>query len=68
MLLVMPSPGGSGFAEVVFSDYLGQFIPAGFVAIMALMWRLVSYYPYLFMGVFVIPKWVKRVYSTEKPI
>ena len=40
MLLVMPSPGGSGFAEAVFSDYLGQFIPVGFVAIMALMWRL----------------------------
>lgn len=63
MLLVMPSPGGSGFAEVVFSDYLGQFIPVGFVAIMALMWRLVSYYPYLFMGVFVLPKWIKRVYN-----
>ncbi len=67
MLLVMPSPGGSGFAEVVFSDYLGQFIPVGFVAIMALMWRLVSYYPYLFMGVFVLPRWVKRVYSSDKP-
>lgn len=63
MLLVMPSPGGSGFAEAVFSDYLGQFIPVGFVAIMALMWRLVSYYPYLFMGVFVLPKWIKKVYN-----
>jgi hypothetical protein len=63
MLLVMPSPGGSGFAEVVFSDYLREFIPVGFVAIMAFLWRLVSYYPYLFMGVFVLPKWIKRVYN-----
>lgn len=68
MMLVMPSPGGSGFAEAVFSDYLGQFIPIGFVTIMAFLWRLVSYYPYLFMGVFVLPRWVKRVYSSkEKP-
>jgi hypothetical protein len=66
MMLVMPSPGGSGFAEAVFSDYLGQFIPVGFVAIMAFLWRLVSYYPYLFMGVFVLPRWIKKVYS-KKP-
>lgn len=63
MMLVMPSPGGSGFAEAVFSNYLGQFIPVGFVAIMAFLWRLVSYYPYLFMGVFVLPKWIKKVYN-----
>jgi glycosyltransferase 2 family protein len=66
MLLVMPSPGGSGFAEAVFSDYLREFIPIGFVAIMAFLWRLVSYYPYLFMGVLVLPNWVKRVYSSKK--
>lgn len=65
MLLVMPSPGGSGFAEAVFSDYLREFIPLGFVAIMAFLWRLVSYYPYLFMGVLVLPRWIKRVYSDK---
>lgn len=65
MLLVMPSPGGSGFAEAVFSDYLREFIPVGFVAIIAFLWRLVSYYPYLFMGVLVLPRWVKRVYSSK---
>jgi len=63
MMLVMPSPGGSGFAEAVFADYLGQYIPLGFVAIMAFLWRLVSYYPYLFMGAFVLPKWIKKVYN-----
>lgn len=65
MMLVMPSPGGSGFAEAVFTDYLGEFIPIGFVAIMAFLWRLVSYYPYLIMGVLVLPKWIKRVSSLK---
>jgi uncharacterized membrane protein YbhN (UPF0104 family) len=65
MMLVMPSPGGSGFAEAVFSDYLGQFIPIGFVAIMAFLWRLVSYYPYLFMGIFVLPRWIRKVYTKK---
>jgi glycosyltransferase 2 family protein len=62
MMLVMPSPGGSGFAEAIFSDYLRAFIPLGFVAIMAFLWRIVSYYPYLLMGAFVLPRWIKRVH------
>ena len=61
MMLVMPSPGGSGFAEAVFSNYMEDFIPVGFVVIMALFWRLVSYYPYLLIGVFVLPRWIKKV-------
>lgn len=65
MMLVMPTPGGSGFAEAVFSEYMAEFIPVGFVAIMALMWRLVTYYPYLLMGVFVLPKWVKKIVSKK---
>jgi len=63
MMLVMPSPGGSGFAEAVFSDYLGEFIPVGFVAIMALLWRFVSYYPYLFVGAFILPRWTKKHFT-----
>jgi hypothetical protein len=66
MMLVMPSPGGSGFAEWIFQDYLKDFIPLGFVMIMAFMWRLVSYYPYLLIGVFVIPRWAKRVFTKKK--
>jgi len=61
MMLVMPTPGGSGFAEAIFSEYMAEFIPLGFVAMMALMWRLVTYYPYLLIGAFVLPKWVKKI-------
>jgi hypothetical protein len=65
MMLVLPSPGASGFAEAVFSDYLSVFIPIGFVGLLALAWRLISYYPYLLVGVFILPHWIKRTHSKK---
>ncbi|GAB4291883.1 MAG: lysylphosphatidylglycerol synthase transmembrane domain-containing protein [Marinilabiliales bacterium] len=67
MMLILPTPGGSGIIELIFSDYMAEFIPvAGLISIMAIMWRIVTYYPYLFMGVFVLPKWVNRVFKKNK--
>jgi len=61
MMLVMPTPGGSGFVETVFNSYMVEFVPVtGFVVFMALIWRLVSYYPYLFIGTIIGPAWVNR--------
>lgn len=59
MMLVMPTPGGSGFAEWVFKECFSG-IGLSVVAL-ALCWRLVSYYPYLVMGAFILPRWIKRV-------
>lgn len=66
MMLVSPTPGGSGFAEYVFRGFLAAFIPLGTGVAMAFLWRLISYYPYLFIGAFVIPKWVKKHFATRK--
>lgn len=61
MMLVSPTPGGSGFSEFVFSNYLGDFLPAaGIAVVMAVLWRLVTYYPYLFIGAVILPKWIKE--------
>nr|WP_319400971.1 lysylphosphatidylglycerol synthase transmembrane domain-containing protein [uncultured Carboxylicivirga sp.] len=60
MMLVSPTPGGSGFAEWVFKEFLSTMIPIGTGIAMAFMWRLVSYYPYLAIGAFIVPKWVKK--------
>ncbi len=61
MMLVMPTPGASGFVETIFLSYMGDFIPvAGFVAVMALVWRLVTYYPYLIIGAIISPRWVNK--------
>ncbi|MBN2668110.1 MAG: flippase-like domain-containing protein [Bacteroidales bacterium] len=66
MMLVMPTPGGSGFAEAIFSEYMAEFIPLNFVVLMALMWRLVTYYPYLFVGAIVVPRWVRKILKKSK--
>ncbi len=60
MMLVSPTPGGSGFAEWVFKEFLSNMIPLGTGVAMAFMWRLVSYYPYLIIGAIVVPKWIKK--------
>lgn len=57
-----PTPGGSGIAEAAFVKFLGEFIPSGLSPTLALLWRLISYYPYLFIGAILLPRWVKKVY------
>lgn len=67
ILLVSPTPGGSGVAEFVFSDFLGDFIPnASWYAPLAIFWRMISYYPYLIIGVIILPVWLRRVFAREK--
>jgi glycosyltransferase 2 family protein len=65
MMLVSPTPGGSGFSEAVFVKYFSEFIPvsnlniANVAIAFALMWRLTSYYPYLLIGSMILPGWLK---------
>jgi len=67
MMLVTPTPGGAGFAEAFFKGYLSDFIPISeFVIVLALLWRIVSYYPYLVIGAFVFPRWIKRSVMKNK--
>lgn len=63
ILLLSPTPGSSGLAEFAFSGFFGDFIPVGLAATLALVWRVISYYPYLFIGAVVFPNWLKRVYD-----
>ncbi len=66
MMLISPTPGGSGFAEYVFKEFLEGFIPSGTGVALAFFWRLVSYYPYLLLGVFLIPRWIRRHFLSSK--
>lgn len=61
ILLISPTPGGTGVAEFAFNGFLHDFIPIGLAGLLVVLWRLLSYYPYLFIGAFVMPKWLKRV-------
>ncbi|HPE33516.1 MAG TPA: lysylphosphatidylglycerol synthase transmembrane domain-containing protein [Bacteroidales bacterium] len=62
IMLISPTPGSSGVAEFLFSDFLGDFIPLGLTAAVALLWRLFSYYPYIIIGAIILPTWIKRVF------
>ncbi|MCW3785526.1 lysylphosphatidylglycerol synthase transmembrane domain-containing protein [Plebeiibacterium sediminum] len=60
MMLVSPTPGGSGFAEYVFKEFLNGVVPAGTGVTLAFIWRLLSYYPYLFIGILIVPRWIRK--------
>jgi len=66
IMLVSPTPGASGIAEFIFIDFLGVFIIAGFAPVLAVMWRLLSFYIYLIVGSIILPTWIKRVFAKEK--
>jgi uncharacterized protein (TIRG00374 family) len=72
MMIISPSPGGSGFAELILGRYISDQIPvdpliAGSIALaIAIIWRIISYYPYLIIGALLVPGWIERKFA--KPI
>jgi uncharacterized membrane protein YbhN (UPF0104 family) len=64
MITIIPTtPGGAGVAEISFSALMCDLTGVGLVPIMALLWRMITYYPYLVLGIAFLPRWMKRVYS-----
>lgn len=64
ILMVSPTPGGSGLGEWLFSSYYGDLISvAGMAIVLAIIWRLATYYIYLIAGVCVVPGWLKSTYA-----
>jgi hypothetical protein len=61
IMMIPTTPGSSGVAETAFLATLCEYL-LGYGIIIAFLWRLFSYYPYLLIGVFVLPRWVKRVF------
>jgi glycosyltransferase 2 family protein len=65
IVLLMPTPGGSGIAEIIFRNFLGMYISVG-PDKLAFAWRLMSYYPYIAIGAFLLPRWVR--YNVIDPL
>ncbi|MDE5643438.1 MAG: flippase-like domain-containing protein [Muribaculaceae bacterium] len=58
LLMISPTPGGSGVSEWLFTTYYGDLIgSAGVALILAMMWRLLSYYVYLVAGILLLPSY-----------
>ena len=66
MMIISPTPGGSGFAELILSRYITDAIPAdpaytgGIALAIAIIWRIITYYPYLIIGASIVPGWIQR--------
>ena len=62
-----PTPGAAGFAELVFWGFVNDYVSMeGLALIIATIWRLFTYYLYLFAGVIVIPIWIRKVMIRRK--
>ena len=60
-MLISPTPGASGVAEYAFGELLSGFSESTLLlATMAIIWRLISYFPYLFIGAVLLPRWLGK--------
>lgn len=65
VLIIAITPGASGIAEYAFKGFYMPF--AGVMTgIIAIVWRLMTYYPYLILGAVFLPRWISRVFFETK--
>lgn len=62
VMMVSPTPGGSGVSEYMFHEYYSDFFDiTGMALVVAFVWRVITYYTYLVIGAFIIPGWVRKL-------
>ena len=67
VLMISPTPGGSGVSEWLFTTYYGDLIhSAGMALVIALLWRIISYYVYLIIGACIVPGWIRQGFGNKK--
>jgi hypothetical protein len=59
-MLISPTPGGAGIAELLFVSLLKDASIHHLAIIAAIIWRLFTYYPYLLIGSIIFPKWIAK--------
>lgn len=64
-MLISPTPGAAGTAEIIFQQFFSDFL-GDFTFTSNILWRSLTYYPYLILGAIVLPKWLRRVFVQRK--
>lgn len=65
VLMVSPTPGGAGLSEWLFTEYYADLVPTAAIAlILAVFWRIISYYVYLIIGTCLVPKWLSDTFTS----
>jgi glycosyltransferase 2 family protein len=65
VMLVSPTPGSSGTAEF-FYQQLHKSVLGDYTLITGVLWRILTYYFYLIIGFFYLPRWVRRVFVARR--
>lgn len=65
VMLIAITPGGAGIVEMAFPSFFGLFL-GGYSSIVVLLYRLITYYPYLLLGSFFLPKWIAKVFGRHR--
>lgn len=61
LLMFSPTPGGSGVSEWIFKEYYGDMMTdATTIMVIALTWRILTYYVYLLIGVCLLPSFFNK--------
>lgn len=72
ILTICPTPGGSGLSEELFTNYYSDLISTGYIDIMsiaiilALFWRIITYYVFLIIGIFLLPSFLNASNENKK--
>ncbi len=62
-----PTPGGAGLIDVLFSGFLTDYVSSRTIATtISTIWRLISYYIYLFAGAIIIPNWIRHILNERR--
>ena len=68
VMVLSPTPGGSGLTEIAFREYYNDLMPgSGTVLLIIFIWRIITYYMYLLAGIIIIPKWIEKSFVKNKP-
>lgn len=67
VMLYIPTPGGVGFAELVFTPFNKDFLTDTSTGVtIAVIWRLMTYWSYLLLGVVIVPNWLKNIINERR--
>lgn len=61
-----PTPGAAGIAEYLFGGYFIDYVSEGIASLVALVWRIITYYTYLIGGAIIIPIWIREVMNRRR--
>ena len=65
---VSPTPGGSGITEALFGGFFTDYLNESNAVIITIVWRILTYYSYLFIGMIIVPIWLRRIIRKKKAL